>query len=190
MDVVMRKRISIDLDNTIFDMATEYRAIIESHGCKYRSPVSYNVYNCGYPTHVADALCEMFQSDTVYNTRVFDEKLPGALNAIYQDPRYMLFYITERDLSHGRDKTQLNNAGIICDDFRLINYSPKVEILKKYKINLCFDDAPHVVAGCLENNIDVVMISNDDTAYNHHLRSQVEHYPNLMMALKKRGLAK
>lgn len=186
----MSTRIAIDLDNTIFNLAEKYRAVVESHHCKYTPPISYDVYKCGYPTHVADALSEMLKSDAVYKTNVFDRRLPQILNSIYTDPKYMLFYITERDFSHGCDLGQLMNAGIRCDVPRLVNYAPKIDILKRYKIDLCFDDAPHVVNGCVENNIDVVMISNEDTVYNHYLRGRVEHYPNLVTALMRRGMAR
>jgi hypothetical protein len=81
----------------------------------------------------------------------------------------------------------LKRAGIIFQDSRLIHSKPKLDALKEYKIDLCFDDAPHVISDCIANNIDVVMISNDDTPYNHHLRDSVEHYSDLMTALKRRG---
>ena len=76
------------------------------------------------------------------------------------------------------------------DDSRLIHSKPKLTALKEHKIDLCFDDAPHVVSDCVANNIDVVMISNYDTAYNHHLRKSVENYQDLIIALQKRGFIK
>ena len=184
----MRMRIAVDLDNTIFNTAEKYRSVIEAHGCIYTPPVSYNIYNNGYPTHVADALRDMLESDEIYKTHVLDERIPMALNAIYNNPKYMLFYVTERDLSYGRDLQQLNGAGIQCGKYRLLNSRPKIDALKRYGIKLCFDDAPHVVSDCLENNIDIVMISNADTAYNHHLRGAVEYYPDFMTALTQRGM--
>ena len=187
----MQKRIAIDLDNTVFDTTAAYRAVIESHGCKYVPPVSYDVYKNGYPTAVADALRAMLDSDAVHQTRVFDKNIPNILNSIYENPECELFYITERLVSdHMPTWQQLRGANIICADNRLVHSKPKIDALKRHKINLCFDDAPHVVSDCLANNIDVVMISNDDTAYNHHLRGHVEYYPDLMTALKKRGLVK
>ena len=40
--------------------------------------------------------------------------------------------------------------------------------------------------GC--DNIDIVMISNPDTPYNHHLCDSVEHYPDLATALIEHGI--
>ena len=184
-------RIAIDLDNTVFNTAAVYRAIIEAHNCKYVPPVSYDVYKNGYPVVVADALRNMLDSDAVHQTQLFDKNIPAILNSIYGNPKHNLFYITERLISdHIPTWNQLNNASIICEDTHLVHSKPKIDALKEHKIDLCFDDAPHVVADCIANNIDVVMISNYDTAYNHHLRGRVEYYPDLMTALKQRGLVK
>lgn len=188
MNTDMQKRIAIDLDNTIFNVAEKYRAVIESHNCKYTPPISYDVYNNGYPMVVADALNQMLHSDVIYNTRLFNSEIPAILNAIYNNPAYMLFYITERP--DGDDWGQLRRAGIICDRARVVNHTPKIEALKQHNINLCFDDSPSVVAACLDNNIDVVMISNYDTAYNHHLRERTSYCPDLKTAFRLRGLIK
>ena len=184
----MQTRIAIDLDNTSFNLAEQYRAVIESHNCVYVPPVSYDVYKNGYPIEVANALDQMLHSAAIYHTNLFDKQIPNILNAIYQNPKYMLFYITERP--DGDDWAQLNHAGIICDRSRVVNWTPKIEALKKYNINLCFDDSPSVIAGCLENKIDAVMISNNDTAYNHHLRGRIKYCPNLVTALRQRGIIK
>lgn len=188
MDPKMQTRIAIDLDNTIFNVAEKYRAVIESYNCEYNPPVSYDVYKNGYPMAVADALNQMLHSDAIYHTRLFDSEIPTILNAIYNNPAYMLFYITERP--DGDDWTQLRRAGIICDRTRVVNHTPKIEALKRHNINICFDDSPGVVAACLENNIDVVMISNYDTAYNHHLRGRTEYCPDLITALRQRNIIK
>jgi hypothetical protein len=185
----MAIRISVDLDNTVFNMAEKYRAVIESFHEKYVPPVSYDVYKNGYSVAVADALHELLNSDQIYKTRVFDNRIPKVLNSIYNNPKYDLFYVTERLIKNHLDTLgQLEHSGIICEDNHLVHRIPKLDALKEYEIQLCFDDAPHVVSDCLENNIDVVMISNPDTAYNHHLCEHVEHYPDLMTALIKRGI--
>ncbi len=184
----MQTRIAIDLDNTVFNVAEKYRAIIESHNCEYVPPISYDVYKNGYPMDVADALWQMLHSDAIYNTRLFDSEIPAILNAIYTNPEYMLFFITERP--DGDDWEQLKRAGIICDRAHVVNHAPKIEALKQHNIDICFDDSPSVVAACLDNNIDIMMISNYDTAYNHHLRTRTKHYPDLVTALRSCGIIK
>lgn len=187
----MTMRIALDLDNTIFDTTSVYRALIESCNCKYRPLVSYNPHENGYPTEVVRALENLFYSDDLCNAGVIDARIPPILNTLTKNPQYELFYITERDQSqHIPSYNQLKRAGIVCKDSQLIHSKPKLAALREYKIDLCFDDAPHVVSDCIANNIDVVMISNYDTAYNHHLREGVEHYQTLITALQKRGIVK
>ena len=187
----MTTRIALDLDNTIFDTTSVYRALIESCNCKYRPLVSYNPHENGYPTEVVQALENLFYSDDLCSAGVIDARIPAVLNALSQNPQYELFYITERDQSqHMPSYNQLKRAGILFEDSHLIHSKPKLTALREHKIDLCFDDAPHVVSDCIANDIDVVMISNYDTAYNHHLRESVENYQNLITALQKRGIIK
>lgn len=187
----MTTRIALDLDNTIFDTTSVFRALIESCNCEYRPLISYNLYENGYPIEVVHALENLFHSDELCNAGVIDARIPIMLNTLAKNPRYELFYITERDKSqHMPSYNQLRRAGIICKDTHLIHSKPKLSALREHKIDLCFDDAPHVVSDCVANNIDIVMISNYDTAYNHHLRESVENYQNLVTALQKRGIIK
>ncbi len=182
-------RIAIDLDNTVFDTAAKYRAVVEAHDGKYTPPVSYDVYKNGYSVAAAAALHDLLHSDELYKATVFDQNVPDLLNNLYNGTQHDLFYITERLLNqHTPTLLQMRRAGIICDDTKLVHRMPKIDALKEYKIDLCFDDAPHVVSDCITNNIDVVMISNYDTAYNHYLRESVEYYADLATALKKRGI--
>lgn len=181
----MKMRLAIDLDNTIFDLAWLYKDICARHNVKYVSPTSWDIYE-SYPRAVADDLMTAFNSDAICHTPILNAKIPGILNALYTNPDYMVYYITERP--NGRDIWQLNNAGIICDPENMINCKPKIDALKEYRVDLCFDDSPQIVQDCIDNNIDVVMISNQDTAYNHHLRGHVENYPDLITALSKRGI--
>ncbi len=187
----MTTRIALDLDNTIFDTTSVYRPLIESCNCEYRPLRSYNPYETGYPIEVVHVLENLFYSDELCNAGVFDARIPTILNSLTENPHYELFYITERPMAqHMPSYNQLKRAGIVFQDSHLIHSKPKLDALKEHKIDLCFDDAPHVVNDCIANNIDVVMISNYDTAYNHHLRDSVEHYPNLITAFKSRGLIK
>ena len=187
----MTIRIALDLDNTIFDTTSVYRALIESCNCKYKPLVSYNPNENGYPAEVVRALENLFYSDDLCSAGVIDARIPTILNTLTKKPQYELFYITERPTSqHMPSHNQLQRAGIIFEDSHLIHSKPKLTALREHKIDLCFDDAPHVVSDCMANNIDVVMISNYDTAYNHHLRESVENYQDLIIALQKRGFIK
>ena len=118
-------------------------------------------------------------------------KIPELLNRMATRDDIEIYFITERPIATAdMDVRQLQNAGIICDKKQVVNHKPKIEALSKYNIDLCFDDSPNIVCDCIANNIDIVMISNPDTPYNHHLRDQVEHYPDLVTALTRRNIIK
>lgn len=181
-------RVSFDLDNTIFNLNDLYVKACYKFDTKYYHPTDWDIYNC-YPRQVANELHRLFRSEDLYKTSLLDAKLPYALNSIYKHPNYKSYFITERaNCCSEKDRQQLLNAGIICEPDRIIDHNPKIEALKNQQIELHFDDAPHVIQDCIENHIDCVMISNDNTPYNHRMRDYVEHYPSLMIALKKRGL--
>lgn len=181
-------RVSFDLDNTIFNLNDLYVKACYKHDADYRHPTDWDMYNC-YPQQVADELYKMFRTDEIYKTRLLDAKIPYALNTIYNHPNFKSYFITERAIVHpDKDRQQLLNAGIICGPDRIVDHHPKIEALKNYQIELHFDDSPKIIQDCIENHIDCIMISNDNTPYNHSMRKYVQHYPSLMVALQQRGL--
>ena len=184
----MQTRISMDLDNTVFDTARMIRGICVRNNVNFGDLTSYDPYQC-VPRHVADEIIAAFDSMELRDMPVLHKKIPEALNQMATRDNIKLYFITERPIATANmDICQLKRAGIMCDQSQIVNYKPKIDALRNYGINLCFDDSPIVVADCLKNNIDVVMISNDDTAYNHHLRGRVEHYPDLISALIARDI--
>lgn len=184
----MTLKIAIDLDNTVFNTAIMIRDICARNGVNYYGFNSYDVYKCA-PKHVADEIMGAFDTPGLRNMPVLNKKIPEILNQMAERDDITIYFITERPVATAEmDIGQLKRAGIICDKSKVVNHKPKIDALRNYNINLCFDDSPNVVADCLANHIDIVMISNKDTPYNHHLRNQVEYYANLVDALKSRGL--
>ena len=186
----MTLKIAIDLDNTVFNTAIIIRDICVRNNVNFGDLTSYNPYEC-VPTHVADEIMMAFDSVELRNMPVLHKKLPEILNMLMVHPDIDIYFITERPIATAdMDIGQLERAKIKCDKNKIVNYKPKIDALRNYGINLCFDDSPIVVADCLAHNIDVAMISNEDTPYNHHLRGKVEFYPNLVDALAARGFIK
>lgn len=186
----MPMRIAIDLDNTVFDTTRMIRNICMLNNVDFNAMTIYDVYQC-FPQNVADQIMDAFDSPELRDMPVLNKKIPETLNKIatYQDTE--IYFITERPMATAdMDIKQLENAGIIFNPHNVVHCKPKIGALCDYGINLCFDDSPNIVCDCIKNNIDVVMISNEDTPYNHHLRGQVENYPDLMTALIKRGVIK
>ncbi|MBO4700333.1 MAG: hypothetical protein J5620_01125 [Alphaproteobacteria bacterium] len=184
----MTLKIAIDLDNTVFNTAIMIRDICTRNGVDFDLLTSYDPYQC-VPKHVADAIMGAFDSVELRDMPVLHKRIPETLNMIMARPDTDVYFITERPIATAdMDIGQLKRAEIKCDKNQVVNYKPKIDALRNYEINLCFDDSPLVVADCLTNNIDIVMISNKDTPYNHHLRGRVEHYPDLITALTRRGI--
>lgn len=186
----MTLKIAIDLDNTVFNTAIMIRNICVQNNVNFGDLTSYDPYQC-VPKNVADEIIAAFDSIDLHNMPVLNKKLPDMLNMMMTRPDADVYFITERPIATANmDIGQLKNAGIMCDKNKIVHCKPKINALCDYDINLCFDDSPIVVADCLANNIDVIMISNDDTPYNHHLRDRVEYYPDLVMALTQRKIIK
>lgn len=178
--------ISFDLDNVIFNMEPIYQKAFDGTGLTYYKPKFWNVRDC-YPEQVANNLIKLFGDDMLYQMKVIDDELPYIINKVLSMKGFDTSFVTER-LKKQPLKThnQLLRNGIICSREQVYDeYPPKIEVLKKIKSDLHFDDSPNVVEDCLRNGVDIIMISNDDTLYNHHLRSKVEHYNSLKTALMK-----
>lgn len=181
-------RIAIDLDNTVFDTTRMIRDICTRHGVDFNMMNIYDVYQC-FPKNVADEIMHAFDSPELRKMPVLNKKIPQTLNCIINRPDTDVYFITERPTeTAAMDIEQLKNAGIIFNPHNIVHCKPKIGALCNYGINLCFDDSPNIVCDCIKHSIDVVMISNKDTPYNHQLRERVEYYPDLMTALTKRGI--
>jgi uncharacterized HAD superfamily protein len=181
-------RIAIDLDNTVFDTTRMIRDICVRHNVDFTAMTIYDVYQC-FPKNVADEIMRAFDSPELRQMPVLNKKIPKTLNYIINRPDTDVYFITERPIeTASMDIEQLKNAGIMFDPHNIVHRKPKIGALRDYCIDLCFDDSPNIVCECIKHSIDVVMISNEDTPYNHHLRGRVEYYPDLMTALAQRGM--
>ena len=182
-------RITIDLDNVIFNMTPLYKEAFRRAGQDYIKPISWDVDTI-YDKKVCDNLIDLWSSDYLYTMPVFDKKIPQILNELMVQDETQVFFVTERRLKQPiKSFRQLRNAGIKCTFFQVVDKPGlKSDVLEELESELHFDDSPYVIKGCIKKSIPVVMISNNSTLYNHHLRASVEHYPNLRTALIKKGL--
>lgn len=182
-------RITFDLDDVIFDMSSLSREAFKRAGQPYKEQTSWDIEKI-YDKSVCDNLVDLWSSDFLYTMPILDTRIPGILNALLLRHDMDILFVTERRLKQPEKTfTQLKNAGINCDFNQVIDKEGfKADILTELKPDIHFDDSPNVVQGCMTNSVPVVMISNDATLYNHHLRDSVEHYPTLYDALVKKGL--
>jgi hypothetical protein len=182
-------KISIDLDNVIFDVQPLYKKAFKIVGKKYKLPNYYDIYKC-YPKEIADILMDLFQSDYLYQMPLVYPNIPKAINNLLQRRDMEISFVTER-VKKQPEKTfrQLRDAGIHCTLSQVYDMDGfKPDILQTISPDVHYDDSPNVVLGCIERHIPVVMISGAKTPYNHHLCEVVENYKGLLTALQSEGL--
>ena len=183
-------RLTFDLDSVIFDLRPLCRKAFAMAGEKYVQQTSWDVDSVYSPT-VCKNLKQLWSDDILYEMPVLDKKIPYILNGLIANPKYEVFFVTERRLKQPEMTfMQLQKAGINCDFSQVFDQEgKKSDILRDIiKPDVHFDDSPFVVQGCLDKGVPVVMISNNSTLYNHYLRSRVEYYRSLRQALLKKGL--
>ncbi len=182
-------RLTFDLDSVIFDLRPLCRKAFAMAGEKYVQQTSWDVDSIYSPT-VCNNLKQLWSDDILYEMPVLDKKMPYMLNNLMKQPDVEVLFVTERRLKQP-EKTfmQLKKAGIDCDFSQVFDQEgKKSDILLEIKPTYHFDDSPYVVQGCLDKGVNIVMISNNSTLYNHYLRSRVEYYRSLRQALYKKGL--
>ena len=185
-------KISFDLDNVIFDLMPTYKLAFQRAGKKFIKPTDYDIEKI-YDADICQKLAEIWADDILYTMPVLDKKIPYILNNLMARPGIEVCFVTERRLKQPEKSfQQLKNAGINCKISQVYDMPGlKSDILKDLvKPDIHFDDSPKVVKGCLKRSVPIVMISNDSTPYNHHMRNQVEYYNNLCTALTQKGFCK
>ena len=184
-------RVSFDLDSVIFDISPLYKRACAEFGVEYQPPLYFDIYKA-YPANVAARLWELFADDDLYKTPIISQEYPAILNNLLKNSKFDVFFVTQRILKQPEKSfKQLQNAGINCNFTQVYDDPrPKVDVLKQIKSDLHFDDSPNVVADCIRDGVNVVMISNENTLYNHHLRNRVKYYDNLKTAMIKTGIIK
>lgn len=183
------KKVTFDLDSVIFSMKPLYQRAFDICGQQYVKPTSWILREC-YDEQITQTLLDLFGDDMLYTMPVLDSGMPAILNSLIARPDLEILFVTERKYKRP-DKTfaQLRDAGIKCYYEQVYDKEgKKSDILQDLKPDVHFDDSPFVVSGCLEKNVPVVMISNNSTLYNHHLRPHVEHYNSLRRALINKGI--
>lgn len=182
-------KVSFDLDSVIFDLSPIYKTAFQSFGKNYIKPMHWDLYQ-DYEPVIAERIQALFSDDILYTMPVLDSGIPGIINSLIARPEMEVLFVTERCKKQPQKTfNQLRNAGINCTFDQVYDqYGAKPEILQRLQPDVHFDDSPNVVKGCLERKIPIVMISNNSTLYNHHLRSVVPHYNCLRTALRQTGI--
>lgn len=200
------RNISLDLDNTVFDLEPVYKMGFKNFPqYEYQPPKTWAVYDT-YPRDVADNILALFKTIANYETPLLDVRYPSLIQKWRQ--KHNIKIITSRKsfepditiLDQGKERKiswvlyhtfkQVRDAGMdfSLDDIVDVRKNSKLEAIKKENIDLVIDDSPIVVEECLEAGIDCVMISTERTIYNHHLRNKAQWAKNLFEVAKMKSL--
>jgi hypothetical protein len=164
--------IGFDLDQTLIDLKSVQQKIWKRHNLKYNQPIDWNFSNV--PENIRNEIFKMFE-DPIQMCLAQPYKYSKRLLVKLQEQGHKVFIITARNKKikkatiemtrkyFGNIKTYVSNFG-----------ESKLDILRKENIDIWIDDAPHEIINVSKNNIRCIMISNDNTIYNHYLRPQFQ----------------
>ena len=179
----MKKVLTFDLDNTIFDTTPVFIEAFKRHNKEFYPSSDFNV-RIAYPQDIAEEIIKLFSDDLWYNTSLLNDEVPYYINQL--NDIYKIYYVSARNgKPESESQKQLLRNNIRCNLEQIIRVSGnKIEALKNLKTTLHFDDSPHVIEACLKENINCHMISNEMMVYNHYLRNKVKHSKNLKEAIE------
>lgn len=180
-------KIGLDLDNCIFDSEPIYKKAFEGTKYIYFLPQKYLITET-YPKEVADRLLHLFQCEDTYLTKPYDSTLSKYINTLIDNNECEFHIITARKsfddpLLDTYKQLQQYKFNIPLSKIHITTLN-KTSTIIKYKIDYMLDDNPHVIEDCLNTKTTPILISNEKTPYNQHLRNKVEWHPDVKTALK------
>ncbi len=178
----MKKVVSIDLDNVLFDNKELIIPIFKKYGYEYFPPKDWEMSE--YPEEVKKDIFNLFREPKFAEQPLIEKDIRYKLheiNKIY-DVKFvsnrfgMLFLSTFKQLL-------IQFPDFFSIEKLIFVASKKSNVLKKYDLEMHFDDSPYVVEDLKRNNLNITMVSNDDTLYNHYLRESVNYVSRLSEGL-------
>lgn len=182
-------KISLDLDNVIFDAEFVYRAAHNQYNLEYVPPVDWKMSN--YDQRIIESIYDMFNNPYVMGEIIPFKHSVDYLKRLFNilKDRHEVYAISSRNKCT-LSKTKYRLLSIFPDVFKDVIFTPsrdnKIETFQSLGIEYVIDDSPDVIEACINNNIDCVLISEDTYFYNHHLRDKCNYEKNLVDALSKR----
>ncbi len=184
--------IALDVDDVICDTIGFAKKSVEKAGLKWVWP---NDWHCSNMSEEARKVTiDAFLSMEIFNTECCHPFIPNAINTLINSIDKKVYFITARQtFDDALEKTysQLKNYGIKVTPEMIIIADDKHRALCDVHADFLFDDNPNNIE--IANKIPgltAVMISNDSTTYNYHMRNQCHYYENLIDALKAFNLYK
>lgn len=161
-------RIGFDLDNTLLDTKI-LKYVFEKNNMRYYPAINWDMSN--YPDNIRQEIFKLFKSDMMIhkNTLPFAVELIKKLKA----EGHKIVVITARDKSLEKKTIELVHELFDVKCLVVGLHDSKLDLLEHYEIDLWIDDSPRIEE-YFEAGISCIMISNEDTLYNHHLRNKIE----------------
>ena len=192
------KIIVLDLDNTIFDIRKLYKAGFGPHQ-QYVAPTTWDLTKC-YSKEQAEKAIAAFKSPALYKMPLINSAYPYLLHNL-RNFNQLRFVTTRKSdkkpVPYGdgyvpyalyETYRQLLANGIRCayKEVILTEDDTKMDAVKATHADLVIDDSPIVIEACLANGIEHVMISTQDSTYNHYLRERAFWQKDLFGAVNEK----
>jgi len=172
--------IAFDLHNTLVDLWSAYKRVFTALRLPIQKAVDWSQSN--YPESVRQALSGMYKNpDVMCNLKPFPY-VREYLDFLKLNNHKLLVVsaahecIKETTIKMVRD---LFDVDCIVSGYG----GNKLKILQDNNINWYIDDCPNELLSIQNADIGVIMISNENTLYNHHLRTLVPWIRGISEAL-------
>lgn len=169
------KTIAIDLDNVlVVPKALDIASIVLGYDFKEQDNKDWGFSI--FPEDLRQKVFQFFDDPFVMCDNV--KIIPGAQEKLreWASKGYRLHVVTAR-----REKIRHKTVEMVHTHFPEIEAvhfvgfdESKKQVLEKISPDQFLDDAPHNIIDGLDMGLDVIMISNKYTSYNHHLRDRVK----------------
>jgi uncharacterized HAD superfamily protein len=168
-------KIGLDLDNTILESKL-FEMTFREFGKRFVHAIDWPMSN--FPKDIRDVIWKRFNSnyfmcheDVVFPIKNSIDKLKE-----WKKQKHELIIITARNKEIRMEtRKMINKLFPMITKMYFVSCGEKKEnVFKRLKLDVWIDDNPVDVMSALDLGIDIYMISNEKTLYNHHLRKNKE----------------
>jgi len=169
-------RIAFDLDDCLVDLDSEVEKIFIKYNMKKFAPINWYLSN--YPEPIRSETFELFSDPKrMCNLKPF----PKAVEVIDKLKKlgHNVIVITARDLEYKEQTIEYvqNLFNVKC--FVTEPNKSKLDILLSEKIETFIDDSPVHILEYQKAGINMIMVCNENSLYNHHMKEHVITIENM-----------
>jgi len=163
--------IGVDLDDTLFDLNTPiFKRINEEFGTSYKNNAIQDWDLSTFPSEIRKRIFECYKDASIMG-QLIPFIWSGDKIREWKKQDHDVYTITSRCRELVYPTIAMVNRHFGHDiDSVPVTEGPKTEYFKHFELDVWIDDSPHGVQESLDLGIRTIMISNDETKYNHHMR--------------------